>query len=583
MSRTWAVAVLLLPGLLLGAQAAKRFRDVMHHQRTSSAPSGWIQDWSPDSNSWDEKRYPAWGDEDSRWNNCWKGGKVVALVTSDSPALVGSNVTFAVNLQYPRCQKEDENGDIVYDQSVQCRNESSSSLSAGEFVYNWTQWLDYCDSGNCFNGSASNFPDGRPFPPHHDWRRKNFIYVFHTLGQYFQLIGGSSAILSINTTNITLGTQLMEVSVYRRGRGHHTPVTKASGAYVVTDEIPFFVNISQKNDRNTTDQIFIKDSPISFAVKIHDPSHYLSTSVISYDWSFGDGSGAFVSNNPLTSHNYTREGNFSLNLTIKAAIPGPCRPVIPTTKSPTTTLPIPTTILPTNSTNATDADDFLDTVNATTELFTTTVATTAIPTTAAVECVIHRYGYYTSKITIVEGIVEMSILQMTSVQVSAAQVDAIFDFVVTCQGSIPKNACTIISDSACMVPQDMVCDTVEATTDECLLTLRRSFSEPGTYCVNISLSDDASLALASTMLAVQGAPVNARTVEGVLLSVGFLVVLAAVITVLLYKRYKQYKPIDGGEEKPSDGGRVYFSNMKAVFVLRNNEKRPLLKGKAGVV
>lgn len=36
------------------------------------------------------------------------------MLTSDSPALIGSNVTFAVNLRFPRCQKENEDGDIVY-------------------------------------------------------------------------------------------------------------------------------------------------------------------------------------------------------------------------------------------------------------------------------------------------------------------------------------------------------------------------------------------------------------------------------------------------------------------------------------
>ena len=48
------------------------------------------------------------------------GGKVVARLTSDSPALIGSNVTFSVALQFPRCQKENEDGDIVYQQG--CAN-----------------------------------------------------------------------------------------------------------------------------------------------------------------------------------------------------------------------------------------------------------------------------------------------------------------------------------------------------------------------------------------------------------------------------------------------------------------------------
>lgn len=65
--------------------------------------------------------------------------------------------------------------------------------------------------------------------------------------------------------------------------------------------------------------------------------------MLSFNWSYGDGGGSFVSNNPVSSHTYTLLGNFSLNLTIKAAILGPCPPVtttsLPTTQRPTTTMP----------------------------------------------------------------------------------------------------------------------------------------------------------------------------------------------------------------------------------------------------
>lgn len=45
------------------------------------------------------------------------GGQVKAVLTSDSPALVGSNITFVVNLVFPRCQKEDTDGSIVYEKN----------------------------------------------------------------------------------------------------------------------------------------------------------------------------------------------------------------------------------------------------------------------------------------------------------------------------------------------------------------------------------------------------------------------------------------------------------------------------------
>lgn len=42
------------------------------------------------------------------------GGRVTAKLDSDSPALVGSNVTFVVTLQFPKCQTEDNDGNIMY-------------------------------------------------------------------------------------------------------------------------------------------------------------------------------------------------------------------------------------------------------------------------------------------------------------------------------------------------------------------------------------------------------------------------------------------------------------------------------------
>ncbi|XP_018425594.1 PREDICTED: protein QNR-71-like [Nanorana parkeri] len=464
--------------LISAVQAEKRFKDMAEFGRTGH--NYHIRGWSPDSSSWDEKLYPAWKSGDPRWENCWRGGKVVALLTSDSPALIGSNVKFAVTLQFPRCQKENEDGAIVYERG--CGNVTFSDQD--QYVYNWTKWIPFCNEGNC--SFPNKFPDGRPFPHHHEWRRHNFIYVFQTLGQYYQTTGKSTAVLSIN------------------------------------NQIPFYVNISQEHDKNSSDHIFIKDSPIAFDVKIHDPSHYLMTSTFSFNWSYGDGSGSFVSNNSVSTHTYTLSGYFSLNLTIKAAIPGPCKPVtptpLPTTQAPTTQLP--TTTMPHTTANTTgnsaelppfETETFPLTTeedNATTNAIPTThtiapTYTTTVPTTPVPGCFNYRYGYYNTKITVTDGILSVNIIEMNTIKVSSQAENALIDFVVSCEGSLPTDACTIVSDASCMIPQNMVCDEVPAS-DQCLLTLRRTFAEPGSYCVNITLSDDASLALASTLVFVDG-------------------------------------------------------------------------------
>ncbi|NWZ04862.1 QNR71 protein, partial [Agelaius phoeniceus] len=134
----------------------------------------------------------------------------------------------------------------------------------------------------------------------------------------------------------------------------------------------------------------------------------------------------------------------------------------------------------------------------------------SLPTVESVEdnpdggCHIYRNGYYGSSIAVVEGILEVNIIQMTSIQMTESQAEnSLVDFVVTCQGSLPTDVCTVVSDPTCQVSKSMVCDPV-VVTDECLLTIRRAFEEPGTYCINITLGDDTSQALASALISVNG-------------------------------------------------------------------------------
>ncbi|XP_054240958.1 transmembrane glycoprotein NMB [Indicator indicator] len=541
--------------------ATTRFQDVVSNGRTSPVTSYKnIQGWSSDQNKWNEKLYPFWEEGDPRWKDCWKGGRVTAKLDTDSPALVGSNVTFTVSLQFPKCQKEDDDGNIIYKRN--CTQDLSASQDQQLYVYNWTEWIDNCRWENCTGNHSHNvFPDGRPFPHSPGWRRRNFVYVFHTLGQYHQTTGRSAAMLSVNTANISLGKHRMAVSVYRRGHSAYVPIARASATYVVTDKIPVSVSMSQKHDRNISDSIFIKDSPITFDVKIHDPSYYLNDSAITYKWNFGDGSGLFVTSSSSTSHTYTLQGNFTLNLTVQAIIPVPCKPVTPTAPPPTSAV---TTGATTNSDSSTAIESVEDNPEG--------------------GCHIYRNGYYRSDISLVEGILEVNIIQMTNIQMTESQAEnSLVDFVVTCQGSLPTDVCTVVSDPTCQVSKSVVCDPI-VVTDECLLTIRRAFEEPGTYCINITLGDDTSQALASALISVNGAS-SSGTTEGVFVFLGLLAVFATIGAFVLYKRYKQYKPIErsAGQAEKQEGLTAYFSNFKAIFFPSSTERNPLLKSKPGIV
>ncbi|XP_003467978.1 transmembrane glycoprotein NMB [Cavia porcellus] len=544
----WVVGFLLLAARL-PLVAAKRFHDVLGNERNpgSVREHNQLHGWTSDESNWDEKLYPVWKRGDARWKSSWKGGRVQAVLTSSSPALVGSNITFAVNLVFPRCQKEDANGNIVYEKS--CRNDSS--LSPELYVYNWAAaWPEDSEGG----AGHHVFPDGKPFPRPHGWRKWNFVYVFHTLGQYFYKLGRCSVMTSINTANLTLGPQVMEVTVYRRHGRAYIPIAQVRDVYVVTDQIPVFVTMSQKNDRNVSDETFLRDLPIIFDVLIHDPNHFLNQSSIYYKWNFGDNTGLFVSNNHTLNHTYVLNGTFNLNLTVQASVPGPC-------PSPST-LPKPTPSSVPVGDNATELREIPDE-----------------------DCQINRYGYFEATLKIVEGILEINIIQIADVPRPVLQPEnSLMDFTVTCEGTIPREVCTVISDPTCQFAQDVVCNSVDAN-DACVLTVRRAFRRAGRYCVNFTLGDDASLAFTSTLVSItsKDAASPFRTVSAALISGSCLAILVIVITVLVYRKHKKYKPIENSAEKVVKGPQVVLSHTEAVFFPGNQEKNPLLKDRSGVL
>lgn len=548
--------------LLLAARwpidAAKRFQDVLGNGQPSSYMSehSQLNGWSSDENDWNEKLYPVWKKGDSRWKHSWKGGHVQASLTSDSPALVGSTVSFVVNLVFPRCQKEDADGNIVYEKN--CRNDTDPSPD--QYVYNWTAWAEDSDGGNgSSHGHHNVFPDGKPFPHHHGWKKWNFVYIFHTLGQYIQKLGRCSARVSINTANVTLGPQVMDVTVYRRHRRTYVPIAKVTDVYVVTDQIPLFVTMSQKNNRNSSDETFLRDLPIVFDVLIHDPSHFLNQSAIYYKWNFGDNTGLFVSNNYTWNHTYVLNGTFNLNLTVQATVPGPC--LSPSSRPPPVTTSLgPTGDIPWQLREIPDEN-----------------------------CQVIRNGYFIATITIIEGILGVNIVQMTDVLTVMPQPDdALVDFVVTCQGTVPTEVCTIISDPTCQIVQNTVCDPLDVDIgDPCLLTVRRAFRRSGTYCLNLTLSDDSSLALTSTLISIPGRnPASPhRMTYGALISVGCLAIFITVIAFFMYKKHKEYKPIkhSTGIVVKGKGLNVFLHHAKAVFFPGNQEKDPLLKNQPGIL
>ena len=55
------------------------------------------------------------------------GKPVKVRLTSDSPAINGSCISFTAKLEYPKCQKEDANGYLVWDAHCEDGMEASGA------------------------------------------------------------------------------------------------------------------------------------------------------------------------------------------------------------------------------------------------------------------------------------------------------------------------------------------------------------------------------------------------------------------------------------------------------------------------
>ncbi|XP_070840980.1 protein QNR-71 isoform X2 [Chaetodon trifascialis] len=567
------------------AEGRKTFSDMFPHKHAAAGklpfPIPPIPGWDPDTNPWNDYLYPPLNPTNPKELMHHRGKPKVHL-TSDSPALNGSCVSFTAKLEYPPCQKENARGDLVWDEHCEDGMELEASANGqvrSGYVYNWTSWLDDYGFGKCTDKQKCNmFPDGKPFPQSNDWRRKSYVYVWHMMGQYYETCDGSSSSVTINTTNIPLGAEVMEVMVYRkRERRKYSPLTTDNTVFYVTDKIPLAVNISQKAAVNQSENVFFRGEDVVFKVQLHDPSGYLKTAAaIDYIWDFRDGN-QLVTHRDVTTHTYSRLGRMSVKLVVEAAFPIECPPTAatPTQRSPT---PPPPTEVPTHAvtvkvettppppSTASKALPSFSTIAMTSGLPTTeplppTVASMSPesnPTTLAWlrtrrlnsnECFRYAYGTFVGNITIIEPkrvlnsqpssrIVDVSASRVTNTDIS---------FLVKCLGNIPTSACTIVSDPSCTQVHDIMCNDVPPLS-ACEVHLRRTFLEPGTYCVNITLEDSSSLALTSTTVTInksQDTPVSktSHAAEVVLSSTAVLVAVFAFIAYLVCKRYRVYRPI----------------------------------------
>ncbi|XP_030279291.1 premelanosome protein b [Sparus aurata] len=539
--------------------------------------------------SWNTKMYPIWKDGDPRYKDSWKGGRVSFNVGNDSPTLTAAKVTFTIDLEFPHNQKVQPDGDVVWAEDCTV---NGTKYRESEPVYP-TQNTDW----------EAVFPDGAPVKKD---KKPNYVFVWKTWGQYWQVADGPSSSLTINTDDIPLGSYTMDIVIYHyRSKEKFIPLGYASTQFSITDQIPFAVSLDQVNDIVAGDMRFIQNRAIAFTITLHDPSEYLSNADITFNWDFGDESGALISRELTVTHTYITSGSFKPQVVIQAVIPDKAcdPPVDPPTKAPGPPTDQGTTVkaaalasavpilvstkatvlnvnmVPSDTEEDNTEDEASTAANAQPAQEAPAVAKTPSPVNNEMpadgeaagakqtvtltgratvvkvakrdandkpsddDCVIYRYGSFCTGIEVFEGIEKVEIIQMDNAVIATPEMDKnVLDITVTCQGSLPKEVCSVILDAECMKPIHTACNMVEPSK-ECQMVLRHFFNDSGVYCVNVSMANDVSLAATSAKINVDigsglSSPGTIAMVMGVLV-----LVLAVGIVAYSYKRFKSYRPL----------------------------------------
>ncbi|TFK02998.1 homeobox protein SIX2 [Platysternon megacephalum] len=194
-------------------------------------------------------------------------------------------------------------------------------------------------------------------------------------------------------------------------------------------------------------------------------------------------------------------------------------------------------------------------------------------------CLLYRYGTFSAELEIVQGIESVEIVQVVPLALGAGE-NAV-ELTVTCQGSLPAEVCTTVLDPTCLTPQQRVCSPVPPAP-ACQLLLRQAFNQSGLYCLNVSLANPASLAVASTQVSVPGA---APAMPSITLIVGLVLVAVALGAVSYTYRRVKYRPLPAGPAR-SPLPRAWLPDRAALrLFLRQafgpaptGESSPLLSG-----
>ncbi|XP_045931266.1 melanocyte protein PMEL-like [Micropterus dolomieu] len=195
------------------------------------------------------------------------------------------------------------------------------------------------------------------------------------------------------------------------------------------------------------------------------------------------------------------------------------------------------------------------------------------------DCMIFRNGSLTTTVDVVQGIESVEIVEVSNVV--ATELDQnVVDITIDCQGSLPSEVCTTISDADCITPVETICNAATPSPD-CQMIVRQVFNDTGVFCINVSLTNDVSLAVASARVSVAAA--SGGSSAGTAATVVGVMVLACVVCCigLMHRRSKQYQPL---REDNFGGSSAVTSVPLLLWNLLSRESPgeslPLLQGRA---
>ncbi|XP_058022028.1 melanocyte protein PMEL isoform X2 [Ahaetulla prasina] len=262
-----------------------------------------------------------------------------------------------------------------------------------------------------------------------------------------------------------------------------------------------------------------------------------------------------------------------------SAAPGSSSTIAPENDPGTPETPVaPTTIL-SDASEDTAAINPVGSVMPATGTIAGNVVQLLVKRQAPTGCLLYRYGTFATNLDIIQGIESVEIVQV--IPLTPAIAENAVDLTVTCQGSLPQEVCTTVSDPDCVIVQESVCNPVQPSPD-CQLVLRQAFNQSGLYCVNISLADANTLAVASTQVSVQKRNQASAQITFV---VGVLLVIAAVGAAIYTYRHLRHIPLRA-MMSAGTSPRNWFPDRTAVRLFlgqafgrrASGESSPLLSG-----